>query len=149
MPARRARLHRSPRLRAWQDRLAGAQPAIEGAAATRQDTIGTRLRGDVVTAAAHETVDLVRDRVAASRYDFALVLAADTTLLGRLPPSVLATIAPGRRAAEVMEPGPSTLRPHEPARNIAERLAARRLSYAIVTDPEGQLLGTVHPTDPP
>jgi CBS domain-containing protein len=61
--------------------------------------------------------------------------------------SVLDSADPDRRAGEVMEPRPSTLRPHEPAREIGERLAQRRLSYAIVTDPEGHLLGTVHSTD--
>ena len=46
-----------------------------------------------------------------------------------------------------MEPGPSTLRPREPAQEIGKRLAERHLTYAIVTDPEGHLLGTVHPSD--
>jgi hypothetical protein len=46
-----------------------------------------------------------------------------------------------------MEPGPSTLRPHEPTPAIRDRLVERGLSYAIVTDPHGRLLGTVHPAD--
>jgi hypothetical protein len=45
-----------------------------------------------------------------------------------------------------MEGGPSTLRPHEPAA-IKARLADKGLSYAIVTDPDGRLLGTVDPAD--
>jgi hypothetical protein len=46
-----------------------------------------------------------------------------------------------------MEAGPSTLRPHEPAAAIKTRLVDKGLSYAIVADPEGHLLGTVHPGD--
>ncbi|MBN9098170.1 MAG: CBS domain-containing protein [Pseudonocardia sp.] len=122
---------------------------VEGTAAGAP-TIGARLRHDVATTFLAEPVAAVRARVAASRYEFALVLAADqATLLGRLRPSVLENADPDRQAGEVMEPGPSTLRPHEPAQAIAERLAQRHLGYAIVTDPEGRLLGTVHPSDLP
>lgn len=120
--------------------------SIEGSAVDAS-TIGRRLRHDVVTAALDEPLAEVRVRVDASSYEFALVLAVDTTLLGRLRPSVLDSADPDRPAGEVIEPGPSTLRPHEPAQQIGERLAQRRLSYAIVTDPEGYLLGTVHSTD--
>lgn len=120
---------------------------VEGTAADTP-TIGVRLRHDVATASLAEPVAAVRARVAASPYGFALVLAADqATLLGRLRPSVLGGVDPDRLAGEVMEPGPSTLRPHEPVREIGQRLAERHLTYAIVTDPEGRLLGTVHPSD--
>lgn len=120
---------------------------VEGTAADAP-TIGARLRHDVTTTSPEEPVAQVRARVATSPYDFALVLAADqATLLGRLRPSVLDSVDPGRPVGEVMEPGPSTLRPHEPVQAIAERLAERHLTYAIVTDPEGRLLGTVHPSD--
>ncbi len=101
----------------------------------------------MVTAALDEPVADIRARVTASRYSFALVLAADTTLLGRLRSTVLDTADPASRACDVMEPGPSTLRPHEPAPHIRQRLQQHNLSYAIVTDPEGYLLGTVHPAD--
>ncbi|MFC4946622.1 CBS domain-containing protein [Pseudonocardia sp. GCM10023141] len=120
---------------------------VEGTAAGAP-TIGARLRDDVATASLDEPVAAVRARVTASRYGFALVLAADqVTLLGRLRPSVLASADLDRPAGEVMEPGPSTLRPHEPVREIGQRLAERHLTYAVVTDPEGHLLGTVHPSD--
>jgi rhodanese-related sulfurtransferase len=119
---------------------------VEGSAANIP-TIGRHLRHDVVTAALDEPITDVRPRVTASDFNFALVLAEDTTLLGRLRPSALATADPHSRAEEIMELGPSTLRPHELAAKIRERLQQRQLSYAIVTDPEGHLLGTVHPTD--
>jgi CBS domain-containing protein len=110
-------------------------------------TIGHQLRHDVVTATLDEPVADIRERVAASPHDFALVLAADTMLLGRLRPSILDSADPALPAGEVMEPGPSTLRPHEPTEEIRERLTQRHLTYAIVTDPDGQLLGTVHTVD--
>lgn len=118
--------------------------AIHGTAA-EPPTIGRHLRHDVVTAALDEPVADIRARVATSPYDVALVLAADTTLLGRLRPSVLHSADPAQPAGQVMEPGPSSLRPHEPTEEIRERLARHHLTYAIVTDPQGHLLGTFHP----
>jgi Mg/Co/Ni transporter MgtE len=121
---------------------------VEGSAANNP-TIGLYLRHDVVTAGHDERITDIRARVATSDHNFALVLAPDTTLLGRLRPSALATADPHRRADEIMEPGPSTLRPHLPAAKIREHLQQHGLSYAIVTNPEGHLLGTVHPSDLP
>lgn len=84
-------------------------------------TIGRYLRHDVVTTTLDEPLADVRARAAASPYDFALVLAAGTTtLLGRLRPSVLHGADPARPAGEVMEPGPSTLRPtSRPGRSVS------------------------------
>ncbi len=46
-----------------------------------------------------------------------------------------------------MEPGPSTVHPHTPAGKLAKRLAARDLKTAIVTAPEGVLVGVVRRRD--
>ena len=116
---------------------------VDGAAA-EADTIGRHLSHDVVTASLEEPLVDLRARVAASPHDFALVLATDTTLLGRLRGAVLETADPDSRTADVMEPGPATLRPDEPAARVRERLQKRNLRHAIITDPEGHLLGTVH-----
>jgi CBS domain-containing protein len=115
--------------------------------ATTANTIGANLRHDVVIASPHEDIANVRARVAASPHRFALVTTQDTTLLGRLRRSTLDTASPTSPAGEVMEPGPSTLRPHEPVADVAARLHERDLAYAIITDPEGHLLGTVHRAD--
>jgi hypothetical protein len=40
-----------------------------------------------------------------------------------------------------MEPGPSTVRPHKTAATVAADLAAKELRWAIVTTPEGELIG--------
>ena len=127
------------------DWLARNQPVVGTDADT--PTVGRHLRQEVTTARPEETISQVRARVARSAHRFALVTTADGTLLGRLRAAALDDTDPTRTAGEVMEAGPSTLRPHEPAAAIKDRLADKGLSYAIVADPDGRLLGTVHPGD--
>ena len=67
-------------------------------------------------------------------------------LLGRLRGSAL-DCDPGLRAEEVLEPGPSTVRPDTPAADLAKRLGERDLRWAIVTDPDGRLIGAVRRED--
>ncbi|MDN5747085.1 MAG: CBS domain-containing protein [Pseudonocardia sp.] len=127
------------------DWLARNQPVEGTDAGTR--AIGRYLRQEVSTARPEETISQVRARVARSAHRFALVTTADGTLLGRLRAAVLDDADPFRAVGEVMEAGPSTLRPNEPAAAIKSRLVDRGLTYAIVADPDGRLLGTVHPGD--
>jgi CBS domain-containing protein len=42
-----------------------------------------------------------------------------------------------------MEPGPTTVRAHEPLAPLLERMNQRRVGEVIVTSPEGELLGVV------
>jgi CBS domain-containing protein len=42
-----------------------------------------------------------------------------------------------------MSPGPSTVRPDTDAAELAEKLDKKDLKTAIVTDPEGRLIGVV------
>jgi CBS domain-containing protein len=50
------------------------------------------------------------------------------------------------RVEEVMEPGPATVRAHEPLAALLERMARRHVDEMIVTTPEGVLLGMVRRT---
>lgn len=127
------------------DWLARNQPVVGTHANT--PTIGRHLRQEVSTARPDEPISAIRGRVARSPHRFALVTTADGTLLGRLRAAVLDETDPDRVAGEVMEAGPSTLRPHEPVAAIKDRLVEKHLSYAIVADPDGHLLGTVQPGD--
>jgi predicted transcriptional regulator len=104
------------------------------------------LRRDAVTARPEEPVGVVAARVAHSPYGFALVLTPDSTLLGRLRKAVLAG-DPAARAAQVMEAGPSTVRADRPLAELAERLGSRGLHTAVVTSPDGRLLGVVRRAD--
>jgi predicted transcriptional regulator len=113
-----------------QGEKAGEPRAIDVA---RQDSITCRL---------DDTMGELRDRVAASPYGFAFVTTADGILLGRLRKKALDG-DPHRRAAEVMEPGPSTTRPDVAPAKVVEKLHKADLATAVLTDPEGRLLGIV------
>jgi CBS domain-containing protein len=104
------------------------------------------LRRDAVTAGPEELVGVVALRVAGSPYGFASVVAEDGTLLGRLRKAVLDP-DPVVRAEQVMEAGPSTVRADRPLAELAERLRRRGLRTAIVTAPDGKLLGVVRRVD--
>ena len=51
-------------------------------------------------------------------------------------------------AEAIMEPGPATVRAHEPLDELLARMARRHVSEIIVTTPEGRLLGVVHRSEP-
>jgi CBS domain-containing protein len=101
------------------------------------------MRDDVVTCGLGDRVGDVRERVKASPYGFAIVVAGDRCVLGRLRASALEQCDPNSTAAEVMEPGPSTVRLDRPLRPLVEQLRERGLSFAVVTDPDGRLAGVL------
>jgi CBS domain-containing protein len=105
-----------------------------------EPTAGELARDDVVTCGLDDQVGEVRDRVGRSPYPFALVTSSDGVLLGRLRASTL-DCDPSLRAEELMEAGPSTVRPHKTAGGVAGDLAERELRWAVVTSPEGRLIG--------
>jgi hypothetical protein len=115
------------------------QRPIEGERAD-EPTVGDYARTDVVTCGLEDRVGPVRQSVGGSPYPFALVKSSGGVLLGRLRASML-DCDPDLRAQDVMEPGPSTVRPHKTAAGIAHDLAERDLRWAIVTTPEGELIG--------
>jgi CBS domain-containing protein len=113
---------------------------------TDASTPGRLARKDVVTCDLDDRVGEARERILASGYGFGLVTAAGSVLLGRLRRSAL-DCDPELRAEEVMEAGPSTVRPDLAPAALVRRLEDRGLRWAIVTNPEGQLLGIVSRED--
>jgi CBS domain-containing protein len=109
-------------------------------------TAGRAARDDVVTCGLEDPTGPLRERIDRSPYGFALVTVAGRVVLGRLRRSALGA-DPDVPAEHVMEPGPSTVRPDTPARDLAQRLADRDLETAIVTTPEGELIGVVRRDD--
>ena len=94
----------------------------------------------MVTCRLDDRVGDVRERIAGSPFGFALVTTPGGVLLGRVRGSSL-DCDPNLLAEDVMEAGPSTVRPDKPADKVAARLDEKQLRFAIVTTPEGRLLG--------
>ncbi|MGH9138400.1 MAG: CBS domain-containing protein [Acidimicrobiales bacterium] len=69
-----------------------------------------------------------------------LVVNDHGVVLGRIPAGPGMT---GEVAEEVMEPGPVTVRAHEPLDELLDRMRRRRLDEIVVTTPEGRLLGVL------
>ncbi|HET9121046.1 MAG TPA: rhodanese-like domain-containing protein [Solirubrobacterales bacterium] len=104
------------------------------------------LRDDFVRCRLHDPLDRVRVEVEASRYGFALVLDDDEVLLGRLR---RAALEGDGTTEQVMEAGPSTIRADTSIEKLRERLEGRGLNFAIVTTPDGVLMGIVCRADLP
>ncbi len=86
----------------------------------------------------------IRQALAAASYGFALVLSADRIVLGRVRRSALASADASSTGEELMEPGPSTVRFNTRADELIQRLARRDLQTAVVTTPNGCLIGVFH-----
>jgi CBS domain-containing protein len=72
-----------------------------------------------------------------------VVVNEERIVLGRLRAS-RASAGGDRPVEDVMEAGLTTVRAHEPLVPLLERMARRQVDEAIVTNPEGELLGVVH-----
>jgi CBS domain-containing protein len=105
--------------------------------------VGPLARDDVVTCALDTPVSEVRDQIEASPYGFALVAWSDGTLLGRVRSSQIADAPADATAEEVMQPGPSTVRPDLSVEELRKRLDDRDLKTSLVSTPEGRLIGVV------
>ena len=104
------------------------------------------LRDDVARCAPGDSVEDARASIGASPYGFCLVVDNDDVLLGRVRRSALAK-SKGGAAEELMEVGPSTVRADVRADVLRERLEKRELKCAIVTTPDGVVLGVVRRVD--
>ena len=105
-------------------------------------------RTDAAICHLDERIGTVRDRVDASPYGFALVTGPHGVLLGRLRKAALQG-DPDAVAEAVMEPGPSTVRADLPPAELRERLERRDLTSAVISDPDGRVLGVVRFADLP
>jgi rhodanese-related sulfurtransferase len=118
---------------------------MEGTAA-EQPTALSFVRDHVATCTLEEGAAEIKRRIDASPYGFALVLA-DRVVLGRVRRSRLEE-APADASAEwLMEPGPSTTRPHTSPDELSRSLQRSGASTAIITTPEGELIGVVPRAD--
>ena len=133
------------------DYVAGKQDWLANGLPTEGDrsavpAAGDLTREDVVTCGLGDRLGSVRERVTRSPYGFALVVSANGVLLGRLRRAALEGDSDAI-AEHAMEAGPSTVRPDADLAELVERLRARDLQYAVVTTPDGALVGVLRRAD--
>ena len=105
---------------------------------------GELVDADPPTCALGTPVAEIRDALAATGYGFALVITAGRIVLGRVRRSALGSADASSTAEDIMEPGPSTVRFNTRADELVQRLAKRDLHTAVVTTPNGCLVGVFH-----
>ncbi|MGH2748818.1 MAG: CBS domain-containing protein [Actinomycetota bacterium] len=109
----------------------GPHYAVAGEVADRDAVLACRL-GDRVGDAA--------DQLDTVPHDYCVVLNDQDIVLGRLRKKNVQ--GPAEAPVEnVMEPGPTTIRPREPAKGLLERMRKRNVPALIVTTSKGRLLG--------
>ena len=118
---------------------------MEGAAALRPTALSF-VREDVAICGLADRVEAIRQRIDASPYGFALVLA-DRVVLGRIRRSRVDEAPNDASADMLMEPGPSTTRPHTDPAELEKQFERSGTSSAILTTPEGELMGVVRRSD--
>lgn len=99
-------------------------------------------RDAVLTCRLGDRLGDVAQQLDSIRHDYCVVLNEHDIVLGRMRKKDIR--GPADTPVErVMEPGPTTVRPSEPARALLERMRNRRVPAVIVTTNKGRLLGAV------
>ena len=112
------------------DWLAAGMPTVRAGPAERR----------ALDVADPEPLTCAPDAAAGTLMGTVLVVNEQLVVLGRVRPGDHPATA---RAEQVMEPGPATVRAHEPLDALLERMAARNVDEVVVTTPKGRLLGVV------
>jgi hypothetical protein len=98
--------------------------------------------GDVPTCDVEERASEVRDRVRAAGWDTCVVVAGDGVVVGRLRSPAWDTELEAS-VGEVMEPGPSTVRPDASLEPLVGRMRKKKTPQVLVTTPGGVLVGVL------
>lgn len=107
--------------------------------AAEMTRIGDLVDGEVPTCGLDEKVGDVRARVGPD--DVCLVVNDHRVVLGLVEHEDLDGADDDRPVGDVMQDGPSTIRPNVPAAVLAEHLEHGPAARALVTTPEGKLVG--------
>ena len=126
------------------DWLAAGLPTDGPEAATPR--AGDAVSRDAPTCALDDRLGDVRARLRDSGWTSCIVVNGRRVVLGRLRGAALES--PDTETVEsVMEPGPATVRPSEPLRELVERMQRRKVATIVVTTPDGVLVGVLRRED--
>lgn len=112
---------------------------VEGLEEGRQG-VADATRSDVPTCRPEEEVSAVRSRVAGAGRRICVVVDCDGLVVGQIRPPALDQ-HDEIDVQELMEPGPSTVRPDQLLQPLVERMIRRDSPHVLVTTPQGKLIG--------
>jgi CBS domain-containing protein len=104
---------------------------------------GRVARREVPTCHVTDRLGHVCDRVQRAGWDVGVVLDGNSVVLG-LPRGEAFNAAPERVIEQIMESGPSTIRPHVPVETMTERMRKRGVEHTVVTTLDGRLVGVLY-----
>lgn len=88
-----------------------------------------------------DSVAEIAEHMSSVEHDYCVVLNDHDIVIGRMRPKNVAGTNTDGRVEHVLEPGPTTVRPTEPAGALLERMKKRKVPAVIVTTNKGRLLG--------
>jgi CBS domain-containing protein len=113
----------------------------EGHTAGRPVYAGDVARKSVPTCHFRERASVALEAVRAAGEGFSVVTDEHSVVLGLLEAKEEHAVGAAATAADLMRPGPTTVRASEPLHALIERMKQARVGGIPVTDPEGRLLG--------
>ena len=126
------------------DWLAATLPS-EGRAAGELDA-AAMVRSDDIACHLGERLGDAKERVRGAGKDVCTVINDRHIVLGRIRGRALDG-DPSALVDDVMQPGPSTIRPDTDLETVVNTLRDGKVKSMLVTDPEGRLIGTVYLED--
>jgi CBS domain-containing protein len=122
------------------DWIAAGLPTVRAGQPSRR--VLEAVRRDVPTCAPDTAAGPALQRARAQGWDRCVVIAGQGTVVGILRAG---RISAGEQAlaAELMQPGPTTVRAHEDLDATRRRMRERRVEHLLVTTPDGVLIGVV------
>jgi CBS domain-containing protein len=107
---------------------------------------GQVTRRDVPTCQLRERIGETRQRAQAAGWDICVVVTENNVVLGRLRGKALQA-NPAASVDEVMEEGPTTIRPDTLLDDIVPRMRQKHVASIVVTTPDGRLVGVMFRRD--
>jgi Mg/Co/Ni transporter MgtE len=104
-------------------------------------TVIDHLDRNIPTVLVTDSIGEIRSRPKNSGKPVLLPVVNDQNVLLGLIDKPFEDVDPTTPVGEVMDPGPTTMRPYTPIESAVERLAGQNLGAAPVTSSDGKLMG--------
>jgi CBS domain-containing protein len=88
----------------------------------------------------------VRDRVVRAGWDVCVVIGGTSVVLGLLRGGAFNAV-PESIIEQIMESGPTTIRPHVTVESVAENMRKQGAEHSVVTTLDGRLVGVLYRKD--